>query len=407
MKILHVFDHSLPLHSGYTFRSRSLIRYQHEMGYETCHLTGSKQAIHAGPSKGLNETADGLEFYRCPAPPRWVAHNRVLQQLHVITWLLIRTYQVCGIEKPDLLHAHSPALNGFCALIIGRIRRIPVVYEIRAFWEDAAVDHGSTLEGSFRYRLSQWFEEWVVNRVGGVVTICNGLMSDLAGRAKLPRCTAIVPNAVDVEKYPDRTDTLKLRWHNRDNIPVVGFIGSFYRYEGLDLLVEAVSLLHKRGVALKLLLVGGGPEEERLKHLVSEHGLQNIVDMPGRVPHEEVDTYYERVDVLAYPRRSMRLTETVTPLKPLEAMSMGRALVMSDVGGHLELIPDGTGVALFPSGDASALATALESVFHRLRQDRELGFLHKARQYVAEQRSWAASVANYAPLYQALGRSDG
>ncbi|WP_426416985.1 TIGR04063 family PEP-CTERM/XrtA system glycosyltransferase [Aestuariirhabdus sp. LZHN29] len=402
MKILHIFDHSLPLHSGYTFRSRSLIKNQRLLGFNTCHLTGPKQGIHADPGSGQQEEVGGLVFYRSPTPPVWISNNRVLQQLHVIYWLIIRTYQVSRKEKPDLLHAHSPSLNGFCAVVVGKILNIPVVYEIRAFWEDAAVDHGNTLEGSFRYRLSQKFEEWVVRRAGGVVTICDGLMSDLGKRTTLPSCTAIVPNAVDVDKYPDRTDSLKARWANDDYVPVIGFIGSFYRYEGLDILVESMAILRDRGLGFKLLLVGGGPEEGRLHELIARFELGDCTDMPGRVPHEEVDRFYDNIDMLVYPRRSMRLTETVTPLKPLEAMSMGRAVVMSDVGGHRELIPDGVGVALFESGSSSELAEAIVRVVTRLRGDPKLDWLSKGRDYVAEQKSWSASVSNYQSLYKQL-----
>ncbi|MCL6414685.1 glycosyltransferase, exosortase A system-associated [Aestuariirhabdus sp. Z084] len=402
MKVLHVFDHSIPLHSGYTFRSRSIINCQRLQGITTCHITGSKQGIHADVANSNPEIIEGLPFYRCPAPPSWIAKNRILQQLYVVYWLIIGVYRAVSKEQPDLIHAHSPALNGFCALLVGKLRRIPVVYEIRAFWEDAAVDNGSTVEGGFRYRLSQWFEEWVVKRADGVITICNGLMNDLEQRVRLPDYRAIVPNAVDVEKYPDQSENLRRRWQSPEYVPTVGFIGSFYRYEGLDILLEAIDRLKKRNVSVKLLLIGGGPEESYLKTLVQRYGLERVVEMPGRVPHNEVDQSYERIDILAYPRRSMRLTETVTPLKPLEAMSMGRPLILSDVGGHKELVSPESGAEMFPSENVEALAESIERLIRRLQRDNAMDWLTSARRLVAQEKSWKASVDNCLPLYHKL-----
>ncbi len=119
----------------------------------------------------------------------------------------------------------------------------------------------------------------------------------------------------------------------------------------------------------------------------------------GRVPHDEVQRYYDIVDVLAYPRHSMRLTELVTPLKPLEAMAQGRLLVASDVGGHRELIRDGETGMLFRAGDAASLAGAIVRLLaerERWPQLREQG-----RRFVEHERNWAASVARYRDVVRA------
>ena len=133
---------------------------------------------------------------------------------------------------------------------------------------------------------------------------------------------------------------------------VVGFAGSFYGYEGLDLLIDALALLAPRHPDLRVLLVGGGMQEAALREQARVRGVADRVVFSGRVPHQEVQRYYDLIDVLAYPRHRMRLTELVTPLKPLEAMAQGRMLVASDVGGHRELIRDGETGVLFPAGDA-------------------------------------------------------
>jgi glycosyltransferase involved in cell wall biosynthesis len=181
---------------------------------------------------------------------------------------------------------------------------------------------------------------------------------------------------------------------------VIGFAGSFYGYEGLDLLIEAAALLLPRVPQLKLLLVGGGFQEQALKALAAERRIADRVVFAGRVPHGEVQRYYDLIDVLAYPRHRMRLTEIVTPLKPLEAMAQGRMFVASDVGGHRELVRDGETGFLFPAGNAAALARTLEAVLARRAEWPRLSA--QARRFVEAERTWKRSVGGYARVYQSL-----
>jgi PEP-CTERM/exosortase A-associated glycosyltransferase len=282
---------------------------------------------------------------------------------------------------------------------VGRRLGIPVVYEIRAFWEDAAVDHGTAREGSLRYRLSRALESWVLRHVDAVTTICEGLRGDIIARGIRAEKVTVVPNAVDIEEFstggaPD--PGLKRRL-GLEGAPVLGFIGSFYAYEGLAVLLRALTKLLARGERVRALLVGGGRQEAELKQLVSELGIADHVVFVGRVPHGEVQRYYDLIDVLVYPRLSMRLTELVTPLKPLEAMAQGRLLVASDVGGHRELIRHGETGTLFKAGDAEALAGA---VMDLLREPaRWPGLKAAARRYVETERNWKSSVARYEDVY--------
>jgi glycosyltransferase involved in cell wall biosynthesis len=181
---------------------------------------------------------------------------------------------------------------------------------------------------------------------------------------------------------------------------VLGFAGSFYGYEGLDLLIEAAASLASRRPELRVLLVGGGPQESALKALVAARGIADRVVFAGRVPHAEVQRYYELIDLLAYPRRRIRLTEIVTPLKPLEAMAQGRLFIASDVGGHKELVREGETGFLFPAGDAAALARTIDAVLsRRAGWDR---VLRQARRFVETERTWAHSVARYAEVYESV-----
>ncbi|MFM8991785.1 MAG: glycosyltransferase, partial [Alphaproteobacteria bacterium] len=180
--------------------------------------------------------------------------------------------------------------------------------------------------------------------------------------------------------------------------PVVGFVGSLYRYEGIDLLVDAAAQLARAHPLLSFAVVGGGMEEAALRARVAAAGLGARFAMAGRVDNADVERHYAAMDILAYPRRSMRLTELVTPLKPLEAMAMGRIVLASDVGGHRELVADGATGILFPPGDAGALAAAI---------DRALGMRAawpalraRARRFVERERGWGRTAALCARAYE-------
>ncbi|HNI82329.1 MAG TPA: glycosyltransferase, exosortase A system-associated, partial [Rhodocyclaceae bacterium] len=298
------------------------------------------------------------------------------------------------------LHPHSPVLNALPALWVGRKHRIPVVYEMRASWEDAAVDHGTTAEGSLRYRVSRGLESFALRHADQVTTICEGLRGDIAVRGVPDERITVIPNAVDVSAFTfgAEADPELRRSLGLDGKTVLGFAGSFYGYEGLDLLIRAARQLVDRYPDLRVLLVGGGPQDANLKALVAELGLSDRVIFSGRVPHAVVQRYYELIDVLAYPRLPIRLTELVTPLKPLEAMAQGRMFVASDVGGHKELIRHGETGFLFRAGDVDALAAAIDDVLtHRERWPQ---VRQQARSFVEVERTWATSVARYRDVYR-------
>jgi len=398
MRILHVFDHTLPLHSGYTFRSAAILRNQRKLGWETFHLSGPKQLN----CDVLEEEADGLHFYRTPRPAGLLARLPGGDPFAVMGVIQKRLLPLARELKPDVIHAHSPVLDAVPAIRIGRKLGIPVVYEIRAFWEDAAVDHGSTKEDSLRYKLTRALETWAVRNTDAVTVICEGLRRDLIERGIDPDKITVIPNAVDIEKFdmggkPDPALKMKL---GLGSSRVLGFIGSFYAYEGLDLLIAALPAILGRMPDVKVLLVGGGPQDAALKQQVMALDLKDRVVFTGRVPHAEVNRYYDLVDVLAYPRHPMRLTDLVTPLKPLEAMAQGRLMVASDVGGHKELIQDGRTGVLFRADDVNDLATKVVSL---LNNEQGWDAMKQAgRRFVETERNWAASVARYRSVYGGL-----
>jgi len=398
MRILHILDHSIPLHSGYTFRTLSILKEQRALQWETSHITGQKQ----GTCGAAEETVDDWHFFRTPQATSWIAKMPVLNQLAVIHGLTRRLREVAQSIKPDILHAHSPALNAIAALRVGRALGIPVVYEIRAFWEDAAVDHGTSREWGVRYRLTRALESYAIKRADAVTTICEGLRGDILARGTPAEKVTVIPNAVNIENFStgEAADTALAKSLGFQGKTVLGFIGSFYAYEGLDILLRALPKMLAQNPDIRVLLVGGGPKETELKALAQQLGVQDKTVFTGRVPHDQVQRYYNLIDVLVYPRLRMRLTDLVTPLKPLEAMAQGRLLAASNVGGHLELIEDGKTGVLFEAGDPDALA---KQVVNLLAMPDRWGMLRAAaRRFVETERNWPVSVSRYRRVYGRL-----
>jgi PEP-CTERM/exosortase A-associated glycosyltransferase len=395
-RVLHVLDHSLPLHSGYTFRTRAIMTAQAASGLEVRGITGLRHSAE-GP---IAEVADGLLFHRTPGS---VSGAPGMREWREIARLAEQIEKLAADWRPDVIHAHSPALCGHAAIRAGRALGIPVVYEIRAFWEDAAVGNGTGREGSVKYRLTRALEDRVVSETDAVFTICHGLRDDLVARGHPEGKIGLSPNGVDFALFgePAPRDPALAAELGLGEEPVIGFIGSFYDYEGLDDLIAATPHLRQRYPDASLLLVGGGPLDAELRR--QAQGLSGI-HFTGRVPHGEVERYYSLIDVLAYPRKASRLTELVTPLKPLEAMAQGRIAAASDVGGHRELISDGATGALFAPDDPRACAEALADLVDA-RADWP-AMRERAREHVRAKHDWARNIRRYQDVYHhLLGRT--
>ena len=450
MKILHILDHSLPLHSGYTFRSQNIFQAQQAMGFEPVVLTSPKHEQSWKGERIAVESINGFTYYRTGA----VSGNGFLPALpeyRLMKALGKRLEQVLDLENPDLIHAHSPFLNAMAVLKPARARGIPVVYEIRAFWEDAAVDHRTYQEHSWKYNLVRSMETRVCRRADHVAVLCNGLKNDLINRGIPASRITPVFNGVNPESFkPSPPDQEFQHQYGLEGKTVIGFIGSFYRYEGLDLLIKAFAQLAPHHPDLVLLLVGGGEMESELKQLVHDLDsasasalrpssfpaslrsfaatcpasqppslcrppsfqasqppsgtLRSRVMFPGRIPHERIPGIYALIDILAYPRYSMRLTDLVTPLKPLEAMAMGKPLVASDVGGHKELIRDGENGVLFEAGNEQGLAEALQRYLNEGTLMQQIS--QQASKWVVEHHSWSKTTSVYKDIYHSISSKD-
>ncbi len=398
-RVLHVLDHSLPLHSGYTFRTRAILKAQQGHGLEVRGLTGQRHNLEAAVT-GACEEADGLIFHRTPGTPSGPAPLREMGEIEALATAIMR---LADEWRPDIIHAHSPALCGAAAERAARALGVPFVYEIRAFWEDAAVGNLSGSEGNLKYRLTRALETRVARAADALFTICHGLKDDLAERGIPAERINVMPNGVDLGLFgdpPPRDAALAAELGIEPQAPVIGYIGSFYAYEGVDDLIAAMPLLRRSHPGARLLLVGAGPMDAVWRAAAAALPEPEAVIFAGRVPHTVVERYYSLVDVLAYPRKAQRLTDLVTPLKPLEAMAQRRLVAASGVGGHRELVSDGETGTLFAPDDPAACAAALA----RLLDAREgwEAMKDRAVAHVRSRHDWAANAAGYLSVYHLL-----
>lgn len=400
MRVLHVLDHSLPYFSGYSFRSDYIIRTQQRLGLQPVVVTSPK---HEDFNEAC-ETRDGIDYYRLAWPSFFVLPKPhsvpLLKQAACVSELAKQLTRLAAELKVDLLHAHSPSLNGLAASRAARQLGLPYVYEVRYYEEDAAVERGKFKFNSPLYRLSRRLEWEALKRADRVVTICESLRDDLQARGVPAAKLFQAPNGVDTNVFtPREPDEELIARYQLQGQTVIGFIGSFYVYEGLEILLAAVLRLLEQRPDVTLLLAGAGEVETRLRARVPADKRAQLI-FAGKVPHSQVNAYYSVMDVLAYPRLRARLNELTTPLKPLEAMAMQRAVIGSRVGGLCELIREGeTGVLVEPENVEALTQGLLQLVVDKAKRER---LAQQAREFAVRERDWERIVERYFEIYGGL-----
>ena len=394
LKVAHILDHFLPYHSGYVYRTLSIIKALRDKGVHQILITSCKHKKSSRPF----EEVDGFrvhhtQYGNSPEP----GFLPVLDECWQMVRLYQRMKQVYATEKFDIIHAHSPVLNGLPALRIAKRFGLPFVYDIRAFWEDAAASHGSCVEGDLRYKATRYAETYVARRADRVSVICNGLKTDLLERGIPGQKISIQPNGINARHASESASVINPKANGSFTL---GYIGSFYEYEGLDLLIDAMAELKNSDTPCKLILVGGYEQADSLRQRVHDLELDDCVQFTGPVPHSDIAQYYALMDLLVFPRRRQRLTELVTPLKPLEAMSYGKPVLASDVGGHKELIQDRENGLLFKADDVQALAAAIGGVTLGTRRTEFIK--ENAIREALSTKSWPRIVEGYLDIYASL-----
>ena len=407
--VLHVLDHSWPILSGYSVRSRSLIASQSDLGQAILVVTGP---LHQLDDPAASDTlVDGVPYRRTPVTGALANSSLRRRWPFLREWTVVRCLRNRILELIDsypvsIIYAHSPALCGLAGLQAARKRGLPFVYEVRGFWEDAAVDQNRTNVTALRYRLARGLESYVAEHADAVSAISQHMLDDLRQRGLPAEKLFHVPNGVDADRFiPVARDEQLAKDLGLQGGPVFGFFGSLYRYEGVTWLIRAAAELYSRGNRFELLIIGSGEEEKAIGNAVRDYDAAGYVHIIERVPHEEITRYYAVVDVMVFPRLSVRLTEMVTPLKPLEAMSLKKAVLASNVGGHRELVEHGDTGLLFQAEDVADFCLQAERLIDDPHLRRQLG--ERGREMILREKDWKVLARRYQEIYEFVFKQQG
>jgi glycosyltransferase involved in cell wall biosynthesis len=349
------------------------------------------------------------------APARWAVDDlerrlELLEERMLLSRFARQIARTARAKRVELIHAHSPFRTALPAIRAARAVGIPVVYEVRGLWEESAVASGRWQPGDARHTHWKSRETEAMLGADAVIAIGKALAAEVVSRGVSPERVFVVPNAVDAERFePVRPEDLASAppevvaaltdLEQRLSGTVLGYVGSVRAMEGVAELVRGAAEILRTGRDVSVLVVGDGPDRKVLARLAEELGIADRVVLPGRVPHEHVAHYYRLIDVFVVSRPDFPVTRTVTPLKPLEAMAMGKALVVSDLPALREMVEDGqTGLIYRPGDPADLAAQAIRLIDH----PRDLAAMgERARRWVAENRSWNHSLAVLPEVYRA------
>jgi glycosyltransferase involved in cell wall biosynthesis len=400
-RVLHIVTDALPSTSaGYTVRTQEIALAQRAAGLDPHVSTRIGFPVTAGAIDGRTTVSvDGVPYHRLLP---WVMPGRMdaLYQTH-----LRYAARLTAELRPAVLHAASNYANAVIALALRDATRLPVVYEVRGFWEDTWLSRHAgarDLTDSDRYRLTRALETHCMAAADLVVTLGEAMREEIVERGVDPATVIIVPNGVSEEflrPLPDDQGKLKASLGIKPGEHVVGLVSSLVAHEGIGTLLEAVKILNDGGLRTRALIVGDGPEGPALQRQAAALGIDAI--FPGRVPLSQVRAYHAILDVFVVPRTPDRVCQLVTPLKPVEAMASGLPVVVSRVRALAEIVNDKVTGLLAPPLDPAGLADALASLLDNPDQRAELGA--NARQWVARDRTWAHNAARYREAYQRLG----
>ncbi|HXO24107.1 MAG TPA: glycosyltransferase family 4 protein, partial [Streptosporangiaceae bacterium] len=401
-RVLHIVNDALPTTSaGYTIRTHEIVLAQRAAGLDPHVVTRCGFPVTQGTLDARRlVTLDGIPYHRLLP---WRMPARADKAAALGLELAERlTEQI----KPSVLHAASNYVNAVTALSLGKSRGLPVVYEVRGFWEDTWLSRhpdSEKMASSELYRRNRDLETRCMQAADLVVTLGEAMREEIVARGVPAEKVLIVPNAVSDDFLQPLPDPQKLREELgiKPNEHVVGEVSSLVPHEGIGTLLEATRLLKDRGLPVRALIVGDGPERLALQRQAADLGLGEAAIFTGRVPAAKVREFHALLDVFVVPRTPDRVCQLVTPLKPVEAMASGLCVVTSDVRALAEIIkPDVTGALTIPQ-DPVALADSLELLVCSPDIRRKLG--DNAREWVARDRTWAHNAVRYRDAYARLG----
>lgn len=311
-------------------------------------------------------------------------------------------YNLSIIEKPSIIHAASNYMNGLAANNVARRLGIKSVYEVRGLWEITRISRDPEWKDTEYYNMMAQLEAQAAKDADAVFTLTDALKKELVKRGVAAEKIHLLPNGVDSSRFvpKERNNKLALKLGVNNKV-VIGFLGSVVQYEGVEYIIQAASILKSRGITnFAVLIVGDGAVLENVKSVTSELNMEDYVTFTGRVPHEEIEDYYSIVDICPLPRKGLPVCEMVSPLKPFEAMAMGKVVVSSDVAALAEIIDDKVTGLLHRKDDAEDLANKISQLITDNGLRTRLGLA--ARKWVVAERDWKVIAKRVDNVYSSL-----
>ncbi len=397
-RVSYILHNSLPYSSGgYAIRSHGIATGLSSEGFNVKAITRLGYPINLKGSELREEDVprvdiiDGVRYSRL-----FEARTPFLAGFGYTFRMADELERILRKQKPSIVIAASAYPSSLPALIAARRIGVPFIYEVRGFWEITKLSRDSSYKETNSYRRDVMFETEVAKEADLVFTLTEAMREELAARGIPKNKIELLPNACDPLLFSPliRDEKLAAKLNIPSNVPVIGYIGTFVDYEGLEDLVEACVLLKSRGVAFRLLLIGnenvsvneGGLITAEIIRIAQKQNLKEWLIMPGRVPHDEVRSYYSLIDIVPIPRKPWLVCEMVSPIKPLEALAMEKAVVVSSVGALAEMIEDGKTGLVFEKGNINSLADTLERLISDSDLRTKLGAA--GRQWVLAERTW-------------------
>ena len=390
-----LWEKSLPeVQSGYTLRSQSIAEGIQRAGLDVQTVTASGFPL-GGP------TYESPKRRQIGSLAQWRIGGSGFDPGNIGSATTIGLAQVVDESGTGIIISTTPYLMAVTALAVARARNVKMIYEVRGFLEETWLSRaGAGAEASEYYQIWHAAETRTMKAADAVVTLSDGMREEIISRGVPGERVFVIPNGVDVARYNPRPRDKELaqKLGLPEEVPVIGYIGSFVSYEGIPDLVRACSILRDEGIGFRLLLVGSGADSGRIDSVISELGLERHVIRTGRVPHSETPNYHSLIDLFAVPRTADRVCQLVTPLKPYEAMAMGRCVVASSVAAIRQVIREGETGRLAEPENPSDLARVLRELIEA--PDQRLALGENARKWVHSERSWDAIGSQYASVIQ-------
>ena len=400
-RVLHLVTNGLPFrNAGYTVRTQKLAEAQLTAGLDPHVVTRigfpvTQGVLDARPTQHVS----GVPQHRLlPLRLPYGQAAALARNADLAARLVERL-------RPAVLHAATDHGNGRVALALRETYGLPVVYEVRGFLEETWLTQApGRSRDDETYRARRALETSCMREADLVLTLGEAMKAEIVGRGVPEERVLIVPNAVDdafLGPLPDGAP-VRARLGVAPEEFVVGTVGSLTPHEGIGTLLHAGEELRRRGVPVRLLIVGDGPERPTLERLAARLGLDDGTALfTGRVPHAQVRDFYAVLDVFAVPRTDERVCHLVTPLKPVEAMASGVPVAASDVTALRELVEPEVNGLLIAHKAPKSWADELEVLIYSQKQRAEWGAA--ARAMVARDRTWQRVAATTRDAYRALG----